>query len=279
MFRAGFLVYRRAAMTSSLATAYAIASTLSVRDVAKTLAPRVTSQRVTKTQLTVQTGDGRWIVAYDFGAVVFFGHGAEERKAVLAELLETTGPEPHPPMQEEVAVEVSPDAKPQALADRVVVPRLDFDTVELVALVLAQSAAMEYYEEDVDALLRQVQEQMRVLEERGAFRGSVRAMVKFVGAGMSTRNQVVSTLSLLETPEMVWDDARLEGVYAGLRATFEIEDRFRALDLKLGVVQDNLEILVDLGQQRRSMILEVAIATMIALEILLVAYQIWKDTR
>lgn len=258
-------------------SAYAIASTLSVREVEKILAPRTKSRKLTKTQLTVTSGEDRFIVVYDFGAVVLFGWGEAEREEILAKILEKAGPEPHPPMQEELVVEIDANCKPHAVTDRVAVQRLDLESVELIALVVAQSAAIEYYEEDVDTLLGQVQGHMRVLEERGTFRGSVTGLIKFIGSAMTTRNQVVSTLSLLETPQMVWENAQLESVYLGLRSTFEIEDRFRALEHRLEIIQDNLEILVDVGQQRRSFALEVAIAIMIALEIVLVVYQMIKD--
>lgn len=264
-------------MSSVVVTAYAIASTLAVREIAKILTPKATSQRLAKTQLTVQAPENKWIVVYDFGAVVFVGYGEDERKAILATIMERTGPEPHPPMQEELVLELQPDSKPQAQIDRIVVAKLDVATVELAALVVAQSAAMEYYEEDVDALMNQVQERMRVVEESGSFRGGVRGLVKFIGSAASTRNQVASTLSLLETPLIVWEDPRLKSVYLGLRSTFEIEDRYRAMEHRLGMIQENLELLLDLVQQRRSFVLELAIAVMIALEILLVVFQLFLE--
>jgi uncharacterized Rmd1/YagE family protein len=264
-------------MPSALAVhAYAIASTLAPREIARLLTPGAQSERLTKTQLTVRTGDTRWLVAYDFGAIVFFGYDEDERNATMSKILEKAGPEPHPPMHEEFLVEIDPDGTPEAMFDRVRLAQLDGRTVDLVALVVAQSAAMEYYEEDVDLLLAKVQEQTRALERRGTFRGSVKELVKFVGNGMSTRNQVVYTLSLLDAPETVWNDERLDQVYRGLRKTFEIEDRYRALDYKLRMVQDNLEILVDLGQTRRSMTLEATIVIMIGIELVLLLYQIFK---
>lgn len=262
-------------MTSVPVHAYAIASTLSPKEIVKLFGAGAKTERLTKTQLMLETSLGKWIVAYDFGAVVFFGVTEDDRKVMLSKILEKVGPEPHPPMHEELLVEIDPENTPEALFDRVRLPRLDEITIGLVALVVAQSAAMEYYEEDVEALLGQVQAQTRTLERVGTFRGSVKELVKFVGAGMSTRNQVVTTLSLLDAPDAVWNDERLDSVYRGLRKTFEIEDRYRALDYKLRMIQDNLEILVDLGQTRRSLTLEMTIVVMIALEIALVLYQMF----
>jgi uncharacterized Rmd1/YagE family protein len=96
-----------------------------------------------------------------------------------------------------------------------------------------------------------------------------------VGLGMSTRNQVVYTLSLLDAPDLTWENERLDRLYRGLRATFEIEDRYRALDHKLTMLQDNLELLVDLAQHRRTFLLEVGVIGLIALEVLLFVWQLW----
>jgi uncharacterized Rmd1/YagE family protein len=54
-----------------------------------------------------------------------------------------------------------------------------------------------------------------------------------------------------------------------LGASFAIEDRYRALDQKLKRIQDNLELTVDLAQHKRSVLLEVAVIGLIAMELLL----------
>jgi uncharacterized Rmd1/YagE family protein len=286
VFRARFLEYAPGAMPVVEVHAYAIASTLPIKGLLPVLTESTPeSKRVAKTQLTVHLGERRWVVAYDFGAVVFLDATEEERKATLErirawsrsdETRAKVGPELHPPMREEIVIEIDEQKPSEALFDRVVLPRLDAESVELVALVVAQSAAMECYEDDVDTLLAKVQIVARELQEHGKTRGSVRDLVRFVGSGMTTRNQVVYALSLLDAPDLVWNDERLDRVYRGLRQTFEIEARYRALREKLMMTQDNLEILVDLGQHRRSLWLESAVAIMIALEVVLFVYQIWK---
>ena len=50
---------------------------------------------------------------------------------------------------------------------------------------------------------------------------------------------------------------------------FDIDVRFRALDRKLALVQDNIEILANLVSSRRANILELLIIALIALELVL----------
>jgi uncharacterized Rmd1/YagE family protein len=58
-------------------------------------------------------------------------------------------------------------------------------------------------------------------------------------------------------------------LFADLQQNFDIDVRFKDLDRKLSLVQDNIEILVDLSTARRSTLLEVMIVLLIILEVLL----------
>ncbi len=86
---------------------------------------------------------------------------------------------------------------------------------------------------------------------------------------MAMRTRVVHTLALLDAPALTWDSETLDRLYRALRASFEIEDRYRALDHKLGMIQDNLELLVDLSRRARSFALEVLVVVLIATELVL----------
>ena len=191
----------------------------------------------------------------------------------MATLLKRVGPEPHPPLQEIALIEVS-EEKPGVRFDRIVVPKLERRAVELVSLVVAQSAAMEYYEEDVDLILARLKETSESLAVTGKLTAKTRDLLRFVGSGMSTHNQVVYTLSLLDTPQLAWEDEKLDRLYIDLRQAYEIGDRFRALDLKLRMIQDNFELFVELTQERRNYRVELAVAFLVALETALFVYEI-----
>ncbi len=134
---------------------------------------------------------------------------------------------------------------------------------------------MEYYEEDVDQVLGRLNKLSASLAETGKLTARTRELLRFVGSGMSTHNQVVFTLSLLDTPQLAWEDESLDRIYGGLRTQFEIADRFRALDLKLRMIQDNFALFVELTQERRNYWLEVTVAVLVALEVVLFVYEIF----
>jgi uncharacterized Rmd1/YagE family protein len=244
--------------------AYALAATLQPKD----WAALVPGAKVKKSHLTGAYGGGH-VVIHDFGALVFFGVDPGECKKLLDKVLAKLPPEPKPPLEETFKVEVRADASPEAVFDRVVVRELTPAVIELVSLVIAQSEAMEYYEDEVDKVFSEIEKLTTSLAERGSFRGGEKPLMQFIGRAMSTRNDVVFTLALLDAPPATWEDERLDKLHRDLRASFEIEDRYMALDHKLKMIQDSLELLVDLSRHKRMTMLEVLVVLLIAFEIVL----------
>jgi len=257
----------------------AVAATIQPRMADALFAPEAERVRLTKTLLVVRYGPRSWAVAHDFGALVFVGVPADERARVTKALLSHVVHEPRAPLEETFAVEIDPAAAPAVKFDRVVVPELDARVVELVSLVVAQSVAMEYYEGDLDALVAALEQRSRLLATEGRLRGSVRELNRFIGQGMTMRSQVIHTLSLLESPGATWENEGLDRLYRGLRTGFEIEERYRALDHEIRIVQDNLALLVDMVRQRRYTLLEVTVAVFVVFETLLFLGQLLLEHR
>ena len=223
----------------------------------------------------VPSGDG-WAVVHDFGAVVFFGVSETERDRVVAAIkrFDDAESKERTPVAESFRVDVKPEvARSSVTFDSIVVRELSPQLIELVAFVVGQSVAMEYYEEDVDANLGRLHTIASGLAEAGRFRGSVKELLQFVGRGMSLRNHVIHTLALLDSPALAWDDETLDRLYRELRQSFAIDDRYRALDHKLQMIGDNLELFVDLSHSRRSLFLEILVVALIALEVVLFLFE------
>jgi uncharacterized Rmd1/YagE family protein len=248
--------------------AYAIAATVAPRDLDGLFPPDAERVKVSKTHVIVRFGNTGWAVMHDFGALVFIDVPDGARMRVVDALVKLSA-EARPPLVETFSVELDPSAVPKVHFDRVVLSGLDAKSVELLSLVVAQSVGMEYYEDEVDELVGEIERVSLRLADTGRFRARSRELLAFVGRGMLTRTRVVHTLALLDAPAVTWEDETLDRLYRELRASFAIEDRYRGLDDKLRVIQDNLELLVDLTQHTRSMALEVAIVGLIAFEIAL----------
>lgn len=249
--------------------AYAIAETVPLKKLEAARIPGLTPVRVGKTHALFSAGEERFVVVHDFGAVVFFGISEEERQSVMSKVVAIVGTQPRPPFEESFALAIDPTTPPGSGFDRAVVPALRVEAVELVALVIGQSAAMEYYEDDVDKILERLDTIASEIAESGKPKLTVRELTRFTGEAMHLRGRVVLTLALLDAPLATWNDESLDRVYGELRTSFAIDDRYRALDDKLEMVRDHLGIIVDLTVQKRSHVLEIVVALLIAVEVIL----------
>jgi uncharacterized Rmd1/YagE family protein len=150
-----------------------------------------------------------------------------------------------------------------------VVDELTPGRAAVVALIVAQSAAMEYYERIVEDLFARTTALVEPLERRGTVPLRTRRLHRFIGQAIATRSEVITVLALLDKPDATWDDPALDRIYADLRAQFDLLDRYGTLTQKLRGVQEALELILDVARDRRMWLLEMAILILIALEILL----------
>lgn len=226
--------------------------------------------RQSKTELVAEYGPDRIAVGFDFGAIVFINVPGEERARVLeAVVREIAHDEPHPPLEEDFLVEVREGAPPSVRFDRVIVPALEPAFVDVITILLAQSVSIDYYEEDLQEILASLGARTDKLAKTGRLPGSSRELTRFIGQALSTKNQVIAALAVLDKPAATWEAEILDKLYNELRGMLEIDDRFRALQFKLGTIQDTLEVFLDLGHSRRSVILELTVILLILIEVAL----------
>jgi required for meiotic nuclear division protein 1 len=248
------------------ALAYGFASTFKMRDLARCFAGA--DVKLAKSQIVADYGDDRFAVGFDFGAVVFVNLSAEERTRILGLILEdAAGDEPHPPLEEDFLIEVRDGASPIVRFDRVIVPQLDAATLDVISLLLAQSVCIDYYEEDLQEIIANLGRRTDKMARSGRLPGSERDLVKFVGSSIATKNQIIAALAVLDKPAVTWEAEQLDRLFRELRVMLEIDERFKALEYKLRMIQETLELYLDLSHTRRSFILEATIVILIVIEL------------
>ncbi len=255
--------------------AYGFAGTFKLRELTR-LFPDDANARVEKDQLVARFDGTRWAIAYDFGALVFVG-GEPAQQAPLLAAFSKQLKEPHP-LTETFSIDVEPNATFEVRFDRVVSPQLNFEIVDIVALVLAQSVAMDYYAQDVAEIEEETDRIAAELRGLGRISRRVRSLQQFIGLCIATRNDVISTLALFDKPDSTWENEQLDRLWNGLHKMLELDDRYRALEAKLRMFQDNLIVLVDLARQRHTIALEWAVAILILMEMLLMVWQVLTTT-
>jgi uncharacterized Rmd1/YagE family protein len=256
--------------------AYGFASTFKLRDLEAVFA-ELAEARVTKDQLVAKLGENSWMLAYDFGGVVFIGVEPTAQQRIIGNIGRKLMGEKHAPMTEDFLIETDAPAY-EVRFDRVMVPKLNLEVADIVALVLAQSVAMDYYDRDVLEIEEVTDRIAEELRERGKLHRGVRDLTQFIGLCIATRNDIISTLALFDKPDSTWENEQLDRLWNGLYRMLELDDRYRTLEAKLRMFQDNLVVLVDLARQRHTLALEVTVAVLILMEMLIMLWQILGAT-
>jgi len=233
------------------------------------ITPLVKESKTTPHELRAALPERGEVFAFPFGALVFRDVEPKVRDAFLASL-HARHPRLVPDLvREEFAVFERPGTRVGLAEGRLVVDRMSASRAAVVALIVAQSAAMETYERIVEDLFGRTRTLVGQLERRGVMPLRTRLLHRFIGEAVGRRSEVLSTLHLLDKPDATWDDPAMDRIYDDLRAEFDLGDRFDALESKLRTVQDALELLLGVARDRRLVWLEVAIVVLICLEVVL----------
>jgi uncharacterized Rmd1/YagE family protein len=221
-------------------------------------------------QLILPGTGGGTVCLFAFGAIVFVGVGQDGREAELLRLRRARpGLTEAQISSEDFVVRARPGARIDVADGEVLLDRLTPDREAIVALTIAQSAAMEYYERIVDEMFASTDKVVDRLEKVGTMPLATRHLHKFIGASISTRSEVLSILHLLDKPDAIWDDPDAERLYEQMRSELDLLDRYQALEHKLRSVQDALGLVTDIARDRRLVLLEVSIVLLIVVEIVL----------
>jgi uncharacterized Rmd1/YagE family protein len=207
------------------------------------------------------------VFIYPFGAIVFRDLPPDARARELARLRAARLGLTATTVVEELTVREDPGRKPDVAGGALTLDHLTPERASIVALTVAQSAAMEYYERIVDEMFSRTDRMVHRLETRGTVPFRVKPMHRFIGAAVGTRNEVLTVLHLLDKPDEAWDDPGMDRIYDELRAEFDLVDRYQALELKLRSIQEALELVLDVARDRRLVLLEATVVILILLEI------------
>lgn len=238
--------------------------------VLKDLTKRFPEAKTSAIELTVSMDGHGATHIYPFGAVVFHDVGAERREAELKRLDQAQNRQTRQAVVEEYTVREDPGAAKIGFdKGMLVIDDMTPGRASVVALTVAQSAAMEYYERIVSTLALRTGTLVQRMEQHGTVPIRIRPLHRFIGEAIATRTEVLEVLHLLDKPDAAWDDPGMSDIYDDLRAEFDLSDRYHALELKLRSVQEALELVLDVARDRRLVWLEATIVLLIVFEVVL----------
>lgn len=233
-------------------------------------------EAVSLTPLTLPAGRRGYAVVFRFGAVALVGVEPGEERTVLARF------EPHvidaypEPESEEAEVVIDPERAERVDASGVVTLReASVERLQVVATVLAKSAVLSHHEERIAAVFDRIENLADTMQRgaRGPTKG--RELLRQIGEVLLTQTRTVGRVEVTEKPEILWDHPELDRLYERLGVEYELRERDLALARKLDVIARTAETYLELLQNRQALRVEWYIVVLIAVEIVLILYDIF----
>jgi required for meiotic nuclear division protein 1 len=230
--------------------------------------------KASSVELHVPCAGGGGLYLYPFGAVVAYDLGDKKREEELKRLFDAVPKLTTQIVREEFTVREDASATTGLSEGVLNLDRVTPGRVHVVALTIAQSAAMEYYETIVDVLVARTMALVQKLQATGRVPFRTRPLNRFIGEAAATHTEVLSVLHLLDKPDATWDDPVMDLIYADLRDEFDLGDRYQALESKLRSAHESLQLVLEVARDRRLFILEAAVVLLILLEIVLSVFRL-----
>ncbi len=257
--------------------AYHIAERLKLKDIRERFSRP--SLEFSNYEMVVGYGQDSYLFVYNYGSVVFFNVPDELQERELAAIQDHRILSDQARSQDVFYLEVQdPPATPPApggvtgvkvFFDRVVVHTLSYQIVKIVSMLLAESTALEYYETLIQNLLERTNVFSKKLQQQGRMLESTEDLIKFIGLCLDTKQEIISNLYIVDSPDETWENPELDRAHQELKTMMEVDVRYRALEYKIKIIQESIEVIVDLAKSRRETLLELIIILLIAFEVVL----------
>jgi required for meiotic nuclear division protein 1 len=226
-------------------------------------------------ELVIEFAEHSYAFIYNYGSVVFFNvpDAVQERYLSIvrewmrgakqgAKIGDTT---------DVFIVETRQDLDPttnQVFFDRIATGKLTFTKIKIICMLVAESTALDYFDILIENLLEQASVYTKRLELEGKFVDSKEDLLKFVGMCLSTKQDIISNLYIVDSPDETWESPELDKVFHELKLMLEIDVRYRAVEYKSKIIQESVEVITDLVKSKREVMLEMIVILLIASEVI-----------
>lgn len=218
--------------------------------------------------LTYLLGPQEFLFMFSFGAIVFVNI-AKETQTSIKRSLSRFLVNPVKKNYEESYVVREAHEKFNVSDNAADLPATGMEEIEIASRVLAQSVALDYIEDLTDEILTNIETMNVELERSGRFLKNMKPILQLAAQNSNIIQFVISKLSLLDKPDILWEREQLETFFSQLADIFELRSRFRNIEYKIGFARDNSEFALTVLEAQRGNFLELVIVILIIVDIAL----------
>ena len=202
------------------------------------------------------------------GCVVFWGVSQKSIKAFLADLNRCTVDECHEQTFE--TYNIISGHRVQIQDNNLIVDYGNMDTKVAVSYALAQAVKLKYYENIVSETMPDPLALPTDMAKNGRIRISKKNALKKTGEILLVRAKINLCSDLLDTPQYFWDrKEKEEQIYTMMNQEMELQKRIKKLNYRLDIMQSTYDLLRVYFDHKDSVILELTIIILIALEVVI----------
>jgi uncharacterized Rmd1/YagE family protein len=151
---------------------------------------------------------------------------------------------------------------------------LTLEKLRIVSLSLAQSVALDHFEDSVSQAMARFQPVVKALSQAGKLLLSHREVLRTIGFTLEVRAAVLDSLTLFDDPPETWESESLADLDQALFGQFDLAERLGAIREKLAYLHDAGATLLGLLDTRMGRKLEWIIILLIFGEL---ALFLWKE--
>ncbi|PSC70381.1 DUF155 family [Micractinium conductrix] len=225
--------------------------------------------------------DPAYMVAFNYGSVVFFNAGPKLRQRHLAIAREVAADpvSSERPYVEEYCLTLSPTLPvwSSCSPDNIKLQSLDLKNIQVISQVLAQSVAMDFYSSHVERTLETFcNMNLEMQESQNISKINKQVLLQLVAENNIVMTDIINKLGVHERFDIAWKHVNYGKIWEFLRSELEMDGRFKTLESKLNLIQDNLKYFLEILQNRKSDTLEWIIIILIGAEICLSLYDLFS---
>ncbi|KAL3658054.1 hypothetical protein V7S43_016898 [Phytophthora oleae] len=237
--------------------------------------------------VTSRRGTDKWVVYFDYGAVVFFNCDPTLVSTLIkhatrfcSDVFEMRGHE-----EEMLLIGDPAQQKWSTLVENnVLVREIDHINVHVIAGVLSQTVALEFYERQCETILREFEKLNTDVEKKGP-RGALfgreneqtKRLFKIVASNNTLLIDLVSKLRVIDRKrpgDPAWSQTRYHNMWESLLEEFELNERFQNLNFKLELIQHNTKFFLEVLDSHKGERLEWYIIILISVELGIGVYEL-----
>lgn len=213
-----------------------------------------------------------FVAVYRFGSIIFLNVGPRE-KAKLLESVKRHAIEPIGTgfeQRDSFAVCVTPEiSRTRVTSEHAIVHELNLSAVAVISEVMAQSVALDSYNDIVDSLL----ENFAIVNSKISTTNQMDMDKKMIFSKIAQNNRIfidlISKLRIKGRSQIAWDEGEYELIHSGMTTEFDIDDRFELIQFKLDLIQQNSKLFLEVIHHQKSASVEWIIVGLIGVECVL----------